>query len=99
MAINQLKIVISVLKEISEDNIPNANDYGIDEIKYCDILKAMQDEKLINGVVFRDELGRIVEAFPDNVKLTIKGMEYLNNNSALVKTYKGLKEIREWLPF
>ena len=29
MAVNQLRVVMSVLKEVSEGNIPKAEDYGI----------------------------------------------------------------------
>ena len=34
MSINQLKIVVSILKEVSEDNTPTAYDYGITKEKY-----------------------------------------------------------------
>lgn len=100
MSVNQLKIVVSVLKEISEGNIPKAEDYGIENTKYYDILDAIQDDGLIKNVRFsRGADKEIIMAFAENAKITIRGMEYLNNNSALVKTYKGLKEVREWLPF
>lgn len=100
MAINQLKIVVSILKEISEGNIPKADDYGVENQVYYDILDAMQDDGLIKNVSFSKGSGKkVLIAFTENVKITIHGMEYLNNNSTLVKTYKGLKEVREWLPF
>jgi hypothetical protein len=100
MAINQLKVVISLLREFSDGNMPTAADYGIEKEAFWDILDAMQDDGLIKGVRFsRGKGNRIIMAFLENVKVTIKGMEYLNENSALAKTYKGLKEIREWLPF
>lgn len=101
MSVNQLKIVISLLKEFSDGNIPQAKDYDITNEQYWDIIDAMQDENLIKGVKFSrgGQGNKILIAFLDGVKVTIKGMEYLNQNSALVKTYKGLKEIREWLPF
>lgn len=98
MAINQLKVVISVLKEVSEGNMPTAENYGISDKEFWDILDAMQDDDLIKGARF-SRGKEILIAYTDGVKITIKGMEYLNRNSTLVKTYKGLKEIREWLPF
>ncbi len=98
MGNNQLKIVISILKECSDGNMPKASDYEISNEQYWDILDAMQDEGLIKGIKF--SRGReIIMAFEEGAKITIKGMEYLNSNSPLVKTYKGLKEVREWLPF
>lgn len=100
MAVNQLKIVVSVLKELSEGNNPSAEDYGIEKETFWNILKAAQDEKLVENISFRFGRGnRIIGAITDNARITIRGMEYLNDNSALMKTYKGLKEVREWLPF
>ena len=101
MAVNHLKVVISLLREITDGNIPKASDYEISDEQYWDILDAMQDDGLIKGARFqRGKLNRIITVLStDTIKITIKGMEYLNENSALAKTYKGLKEIREWLPF
>ncbi len=100
MAVNQLKIVVSILKELSEGNNPNAQDYGIEKETFLNILKAAQDEKLVENISFRFGKGqRIIAAVTDNARITIHGMEYLNDHSALMKTYKGIKEVREWLPF
>lgn len=91
---------MSILKEMSEGNIPKAGDYGIEEKQYYNILDVMQDDGLIKDVRFpRGANKEIGAAFLENAKVTIRGMEYLNENSALIKTYKGLKEVREWLPF
>ena len=97
MAVNQLKVVMSILKEISDGNIPKAKDYGIEEETFYNILDAMQDDGLVKNIQGANK--KAVAAFTENAAITIKGMEYLNDNSALMKTYKGLKEIREWLPF
>lgn len=101
MAINQLKIVVSLLAEISNGNIPKAEDYSIDNEKFVNILEAMQDDGLIKGLkVIRGGVkNNVLSLNKDNIKITIKGMEYLNENSTIAKTYRGLKEIREWLPF
>lgn len=101
MAVNQLKIVVSILREISDGNpFPKATDYGIDNNVYNDILEAMQDDNLVKNIRFQhDSTKKVVAAFPSDATITIRGMEYLNENSALAKTYKGLKEVREWLPF
>lgn len=101
MAVNQLKVVISLLREFTDGNIPTTEDYEIERETYWDIIDAMQDDGLIKGVNFSrgGQGNKILVAFLENVKVTIKGMEYLNENSTLAKTYKGLKEIREWLPF
>lgn len=99
MAINRLKIVISLLKEISEGTYPTYENYGISKEQFVDILEAMQDKGLIKNFKVIREGNSLFSYILDNVKITIDGMEYLNNNSALVKTYRGLKEVRDWLPF
>ena len=50
MAVNQLKIVMSILKEISEGNIPKAEDYGIEDKTFYNILDAMQDDGLVKNM-------------------------------------------------
>ena len=101
MAINKLKVMLSFMREINDGNIPNAQDYEIDNHALWDIIDAAQDEGLIKGAIFSrgGQSNNILMCFTDGIKLTVKGMEYLNANSAAMKAYKGLKELREWLPF
>ena len=100
VAVNQLRVVMSVLKEVSEGNIPKAEDYGIEEKIFYNILDAMQDDGLIKNIRFsRGADKKVMVAFLQDAIITIRGMEYLHSNSTLMKTYKGLKEVREWLPF
>lgn len=100
MAVNQLKVVVSILKEISEKTVPKAEDYGITQQCYYDIIEAMSDDGLLkNAKITHDAQKRVLTASIKDATITIRGMEYLHNNSTLMKTYKGLKEVREWLPF
>ena len=100
MAINKLKVMLSFMREISEGNKPSENDYDLTQIEMANIIEACQEEGLITGVQFLATGGYETKPFfLDEVRLTVKGMEYLNNNSPAMKTYKGLKQIREWLPF
>lgn len=101
MATDKLKVMLSFMRELNDDNIPNASDYDITNKEYWDIIEACQDAGYIKGVSFTKG-GRgnpILGCFLDGVKLTVPGLEYLHKNSAVMKTYKGLKEIREWIPF
>lgn len=100
MAINKLKIMLSFMRELNDGNIPTYSDYGLEKSEFYDIIDACQDEGLIKGANFsRGKGNRILIAFLENTKLTVKGMEYLDKNSTAMKTYKGLKELRDWLPF
>lgn len=97
---DKLKIMLSFMRELNDGNIPKAEDYGISDIEFYDIIDACQDEGLIKGASFaRGANKRILISFLEGTKLTVKGMEYLHENSKAMKTYKGLKQIREWLPW
>lgn len=101
MATNKLKVMLSFMREINDGNMPSAKDYEITNKEFWDIIDACQDEGLIKGASFsRGGQGNpILICFTDGIKLTVKGLEYLDEHSAAMKAYKGLKEIREWLPF
>ena len=98
---DKLKIMLSFMREINDGNhIPEPKDYELERGEFYDIVDACQDAGYIKGARFsRGGNKGIIIAFLDDTKLTVKGMEYLHENSAAMKTYKGLKEIREWLPW
>ena len=98
---DKLKIMLSFMREVNDGHIPSAADYEIDGQEFADIIEACQDAGYIKGATLtRAGSGNEVAImWLDQVKLTIKGMEYLHENSAAMKAYKGLKEIREWLPW
>ncbi len=97
---DKLKIMLSFLRELNDGNIANYQDYEITKEEFYDIIDACQDAGYIKGARFsRGGQNKILIAFLENTKLTVKGMEYLHENSSAMKTYKGLKEIREWLPW
>ena len=99
MAINKLKVMLSFMRELNDGNIPNENDYGLELEQFADIIEACQDEGLIKGANIKIYMGGMINCNLQRVKLTVKGMEYINENSASMKTYKGLKKIKEWIPF
>ena len=101
MATNRLKVMLSFMREINDGNIPDAKDYEIDNHEFWEIIDAAQDEGLIKGARFTTggQGNKILMCFTDGMKLTVKGMEYLDENSTAMRAYKGLKELREWLPF
>ena len=94
MAINKLTVMLSFMREINDGNIPKPADYGISNEELWDIVEACQDEGLIKGAA---HAGSVL--FLDRTKLTVKGLEYLHDHSAVMKTYKGIKELRDWLLF
>lgn len=101
MSVNKLKVMLSYIREKNDGNDPSAADYGITSEELWDIIDACQDEGLIKGARFtRGGPGNpILICFTDGIKLTVKGLEYLDEHSTAMKAYKGLKELRDWLPF
>lgn len=96
-----LKIMLSFMRELNDGNIPKASDYDISSEEFWRVIDACQDKGYIKDVRIKrnDDTKEILAVFTEQVKLTVDGMEYLHENSAAMKTYKGLKEIREWLPW
>ncbi|WP_117168883.1 YjcQ family protein [Paraliobacillus sediminis] len=87
------KMRLAVLKELEKGNKNFSHeDLEISADEFVKIFESLESEGLIREVDYY--MGPSVDV--NSVKLTIKGEEYLTDNSALMKTYKGLKEIRDW---
>lgn len=96
---NKKKVIYSILTELNKGEIkPRSKDYGLSDEEFIDIIVMLQDEELIKGVTFARAKGKPSIPFLNAAKITMKGLDYLEENGKLGKTYKGLKEIREWLP-
>ena len=95
------KIIYSILKELEIGSFePKATDYDMSEAEFGDVVEMMENDGLIKGsAVTRGGRGNEAKlVFLNTAKVTIKGLDYLEENSKWAKTYKGLKEIRDWLP-
>ena len=95
----KLKIIYSILKEFSEgNNSIHQETYGIEYNEFLSILEFTQEEGLIKGAKFAHTKTEPTVGWWDNAKVTMKGIQYLEENSTKVKVYKTLKEVRDWLP-
>lgn len=99
MATNKLKVMLSFMKELDKGVIPSSSDYDLDDNEFWKIIDACQGDGLIKGASYKEYITGDTELFLEETILTVKGMEYLIDKSALMKTYIGLKEFRDWLPF
>lgn len=93
------KIIYSILKEILEgDSIPTAPDYEITEDQFFEIINLMKNENYLNPkkVTFFVAGNFHIQKSIDTV--TMKGIEFLEQNNKWSKVYKGIKEFREFLP-
>lgn len=93
------KIIYSILKEILEgDSIPTAADYEIPEEQFIEIISLMKNENYLNSkkvTLFVTGDFHIQKSI-DTVSM--KEIEFLDENSKWSKVYKGIKEFRNFLP-
>ena len=77
-------------KDISADRLGIGNPYLLD-IYY----NLFDDGCLTYGeVIMDDENG----AYIKNIRITTKGIEYLQDNTKMKQAYKFLKEVKSWIP-
>lgn len=80
------------LKTISSDKL------GISEARYRKYIEMLVDSGYIKGIrVYRDLLGDI-QIEEDNVRITLKGLEYLCENTIMQRMYKLTKGIKDICP-
>lgn len=100
MSANEIKkIIYSILKEILEgENIPSEKDYEITKQQFIEIISLMLNEGYLNSkkVSLFIDGGIYIHKAIDTV--TMKGIEFIEQNNNWTKLYKGIKEFREFLP-
>lgn len=94
------KLLYALVKELNDNNIISAELLKIDKEQFYQILDLAYTAGFINKLPkpvrggIKSEIQYFVE---DDINITLNGIRYLKDNSALGKTYRGLKEIREWI--
>ncbi|WP_176482038.1 YjcQ family protein [Paucisalibacillus globulus] len=94
---NRKKIIYSILKEIDKGNEPKKEDYELEMEQWGEIASLIKNEGYATGinVLYADD--NVYLVIYSSPKLTIKGIDFLEENSGWAKTYKGLKEVRDWI--
>ncbi|MGE7840524.1 YjcQ family protein [Lysinibacillus sp. NPDC093712] len=88
------KLRYAILKEIESNNLPLTEvDLDVTEDEFDDAVGFLSREKYLIGDFWAGDRAHLFKIGPS---LTEKGENYLRENSAFAKTYKGAKEIREW---
>lgn len=93
------KLIYSILKEIEQGNEPKSQDYEISLEDFGTIVEMMQSNGLIKGA-FVQRAGRgnvIAYVFTNKATIEMKGLDYLEENSTWAKTYRGIKEVVEFI--
>lgn len=60
---------------------------GISKNRWVKYLEMMSDMELIKGISFREYVDGSTEVINDNIRITLKGLEYLSENSIMQRLY------------
>ena len=89
------KLLFAFLNEINKENVDiKHEDFGdhIGEEEFYNVIILAHQENYITGLYYADDLPHYERA-----NLTMKGIEFLEENNTWAKAYRGLKELRDWL--
>lgn len=73
----------------------SAKALGISEIRLLKYLEMLVDAEYLTGIEFEEDITDSIIIKADNPLITIKGLEYLSENTIMQRIYKSLKGIKE----
>ena len=76
-------------------NTISAKALGISEIRLVKYLEMLIDADYITGLDFEEDITGSIIIKADNPLFTIKGLEYLSENTIMQRIYKSLKGIKD----
>ncbi|MDO4721420.1 MAG: YjcQ family protein [Peptostreptococcaceae bacterium] len=103
---NYFKIIYQILRcmeqsmdsEIFNTDCISAQMLGISVARRNAILEILVQEGYVSGVAIQ-KIGELTSVNPQNAKITLKGLEYLEENAMMKKAYRLLKGAKEVTPF
>ncbi len=72
---------------------------GISEERWMRYLEMMLDVGLVKGVSMQRDITGYYRVDAEDIRITLKGLEYLQENSFMKKAYKMAKGIKDATPF
>lgn len=71
--------------------------FGISFSYYADIISELSENGYIKDALIKHtKTGRILNI--DNISITMKGIEFLEENSKMKQVHNALKELKDWIP-
>ncbi len=77
----------------------SASALEISEERWARYMEMMLDVGLIKGVSIQRDITGHYRVDADEIRITLKGLEYLQENSFMKKAYKAAKGIKDVTPF
>lgn len=83
--------------DVEEFDIANisAESLGISEIRRTKYLEMLADAGYISGLSFRENITGDIDIIAENPLITIKGLEYLSENTIMQRIYRTAKGIKD----
>lgn len=75
-----------------------ASALGISEQRWARYLEMMADVGYIKGVRISEGIDGTLYVENDGIRITLKGLEYLQENSIMQRVYKAAKGIKDLIP-
>ncbi len=79
-------------------NIISYEELNINYRYWLDVIIMLYDEEYIKGITINKVLGNEYNARIDNIKITQKGIQFLQENSSMAKAKEFLKTLKEIIP-
>lgn len=76
----------------------SAQALGISEERWKRYLEMMQDVGYIKGIEVKQYIGGATCVSADNIRITLRGLEYLQENTIMQRMYKAAKGIVDLIP-
>ena len=103
---DNFKIIYRILSQLEKDMDRPSIDLDaisyerlcITENRWLNIIEMLYRDGYIVGVTINKEITGIRNYNCDNMAITIKGLEFLKNNSLMQKAYQTVKGITELIP-
>lgn len=76
----------------------NAGALGVTEQRWARYIEMMVDVGYIKGVKIESTISGNLMVQAENMRITLKGLEYLQENSVMQRCYKAAKGIRDIIP-
>ena len=71
---------------------------GVSQERWCRYIEMMADVGYIKGVSLSRSISGDMMVDAQNIRITLKGLEYLQENSIMQRIYKAAKGIKEIVP-
>lgn len=70
----------------------------VSEVRWCNLMEMLSDEGYIKGIKIARSVDGQILVSRSNIRITLKGLEYLNENSFMKKAANLAKGVSDFIP-